>query len=188
MKSPYFFIVTPVDGKRYSNISIIGGVEIIVSTNEENHEYTNRFAEVIETPLGYEGDIKKGTILVVHHNVMKVQSDIRGERKDGNAFFKENTFLIEQESFYLFNNGEGWRTVGRFCFVSPIKVIDDNHIKKFVENEPLMGEIKYSNPYLENNGVKTGDRICFAPDSEYIFHIEGETLYRCFDHQIVSKL
>lgn len=188
MKSPHSFIVSPVDGKRYSNTMNISGVEIITSTNEENHEYSNRFAKVIETPVGYEGEIKIGAILIVHHNVHKIQSDIKGNRQDGNAFFKDGLFLVDEESFYMFNNGDGWKTQGRFCFVSPIKVIDNLSISKLVEHEPLIGEMKYSNPYLESQGVKQGDRICFQPDAEYAFQIDGETLYRMYDSMITAKL
>jgi hypothetical protein len=49
MKSPFYFIAKPVDGKRYANTKDIGGVELIVSTSEEDHKFSNRFAEVIET-------------------------------------------------------------------------------------------------------------------------------------------
>ena len=36
--------------------------------------------------------------------------------------------------------------------------------------------------------VKEGDKVCFQPDSEYEFEIEGEKLYRMYDHQITIKL
>jgi len=37
-------------------------------------------------------------------------------------------------------------------------------------------------------GVKSGDKICFKPDSEYEFMVDGEKLYRMFDHQITMVL
>jgi len=33
-----------------------------------------------------------------------------------------------------------------------------------------------------------GDFICFTPDSEYEFTVDGEKLYRMYEHQITMKL
>ena len=62
MRSPYDFIVKPIDGRRYDNTKEIGGVELITSTSDEDHTSANRFGEVIATPIGYEGPIKIGDI------------------------------------------------------------------------------------------------------------------------------
>mgnify|MGYP003126744997 FL=1 len=69
MKSPYLFIAKPVNDTRYNNTKNIGGIDFIVNTSEENHKASNRFAEVISTPIKYTGPVKPGDILVVHHNV-----------------------------------------------------------------------------------------------------------------------
>ena len=63
MKSPHSFLVTPIDNKRYVNTKEIGGIDFIISTSEENHKASNRFATVVETPLGYKGEVKKGDTL-----------------------------------------------------------------------------------------------------------------------------
>jgi hypothetical protein len=91
MKSPFYFIVKPMEGKRYSNTSDFGGVELVVNASEEDFRFSNRFAEVIETPLGYTGPIKPGDTLVVHHNVFKFYNDVKGNRKSGMSFFREDT-------------------------------------------------------------------------------------------------
>ena len=44
--------------------------------------------------------------------------------------------------------------------------------------------MKYPNEYLKSEGVKSGDRVCFKPNSEYEFRIDDEKLYRMFDHSI----
>jgi hypothetical protein len=51
-----------------------------------------------------------------------------------------------------------------------------------------MGIMVYPNAYLLSQGVRAGDSICFKPDSEYEFDIDGEKLYRIFDHQITIAL
>jgi hypothetical protein len=187
MKSPFNFIAKPMNGKRYDNTRDISGVELIVSTSEEDHKFSNRYAEVVEVPLGYNGPISKGDILLVHHNVFKFYNDIRGNQKSGRSFFKNDLFFIEPDQFYLYKKGSTWNTHDRYCFVRPIKAIDSHIMKPFSE-EPLMGEMVYPNEYLTSQGVKVGDLVCFKPDSEYEFTVDEEKLYRMFDHQITIIL
>ena len=71
MKSPFSFIAKPVKGKRYNNTKNIGGIDFIISTSQEDHKFSNREAEVIECPINYDGPIKAGDTLLVHHNVFK---------------------------------------------------------------------------------------------------------------------
>ena len=187
MKSPYNFIVKPVEGKRYSNTKTIGGMEFIVNTSEEEADFSNREAIVIETPLGYSGKIRVGDILIVHHNVFKFYNDIKGNRKSGKSFFKDDLFFVDNEQFYLYKQDNEWHSHDRYCFVKPIEALD-SFMDKACKHEPLMGEMIYPNDYLKSQDVKSGDRVCFSPDSEYEFIIDGETLYRVYDHQITLGL
>jgi hypothetical protein len=187
MQSPFDFIVTPVKGERYNNTKDIGGIEFIVNTSEEDHKFSNRYGEVIEVPYGYDGPIQVGDTLLVHHNAFKFYNDIRGRRKSGRAFFRDDKFFIEPDQFYLYRRGDTWNTYDRYCFVKPILAID-SYIKKPFTHEPLMGEMVYPNEYLISQGVKAGDMVCFKPDSEYEFDVDGEKLYRMYDHQITIKL
>jgi hypothetical protein len=187
MKSPFYFITKPLEGKRYNNTKNIGGIEFIVNTSEEEHKFSNREAVVVETPLGYTGPIEPGDILLVHHNVFKFYNDMKGRRKSGKSFFKEDIFLIEYDQFFLYKKKDKWFAHDRYCFVKPIPAID-SYIKKPFSEEPLMGIMKYPNEYLVSQGVNAGDSIVFGPDSEYEFNVDGEKLYRVFDHQITIKL
>ena len=187
MQSPFYFIVKPIDGKRYSNTKEIGGIELIVSTSEEDFRFSNRMAEVIELPIDYNGPITIGDTLLVHHNVFKFYNDMRGRRKSGKSFFKEDLFFIEPDQFFMFKNSEGWNAHDRYCFVKPIPAIE-SYIKKPFSEEPLMGKMKYPNKYLKSMGIMPGDDVCFKPDSEYEFEVDGEKLYRMYDHQITVKL
>jgi len=81
MKSPFYFIAKPINGRRYDNTKDIEGTEVIVSTSEEDHKFSNRYAEVVELPLGYKGPITPGDILLVHHNVFKYYNDMKGEER-----------------------------------------------------------------------------------------------------------
>ena len=101
MQSPHSFIVRPVKGRRYDNIKDIGGIDFITSVSKEDHKASNRHAEVVSTPLNYSGDIKKGDILLVHHNVFKFYFDMKGREKSGKSFFKDDLFFIDNDQFFF---------------------------------------------------------------------------------------
>jgi hypothetical protein len=187
MQSPFYFITKPISGKRYNNTKEIGGIELIVSTSEEDHRFSNREAEVLEVPIDYNGPIKVGDKLLVHHNVFKFYNDMKGRRKSGKSFFKEDIFLIDDEQFFMYHNETGWHAHDRYCFVQPIKP-EESFIYKPIEEEPLMGIMRYPNKALMDEGIQAGDKVCFKPDSEYEFIVDEEKLYRIYDHQITIKL
>jgi len=187
MRSPFYFIASPKNNRRYNNTKDIGGVDFIISTSEEDSRFSNREAIVKELPLGYKGPIKVGDTLLVHHNVFKFYNDIKGRRKSGKSFFKDDLFFIEPDQFFMYHNGKEWLSYDRYCFVEPIPV-EESYIYKNTKEEPLIGLVKYPNEYLISKGVNKGDKVCFKPDSEYEFEVDGEKLYRMFDHQITIKL
>jgi len=187
MRSPFYFIAKPLKGKRYDNTKDISGVEIVVSTSEEDHMSSNRYAEVVEVPLGYNGPITPGDILLVHHNVFKYYNDMKGRQKSGKSFFRDDNFFIEMDQFFMYKKGSTWNTHDKYCFVKPLPAIDC-YIKKLFTNEPLMGIMKYPNEYLISKGIKAGDVVCYKFDAEYEFTVDDEKLYRIMDHQITIKL
>ena len=69
MKSPFYFIVKPVAGKRYNNTKKIAEIDFITSSSEEDYKFSNREALVQQLPLNYQGDIRISDTLLVHHNV-----------------------------------------------------------------------------------------------------------------------
>jgi len=187
MKSPFYFIAKPLEGKRYNNSKNIEGLDLITSTSEENHMASNREAIVVSTPIGYKGEIKPGDRMLVHHNVFKFYNDMKGHQRSGKSFFKDDLFFIDNEQFFMYKNENGWNCHDRYCFVEPVKKQDSFLFKNFKE-EPLIGRIKYVNKYLLDKGIKSGDMIAFKPESEYEFNVDGEKLYRMYDHQITIAL
>ena len=183
MQSPDRFIVRPIDGKRYNNTKDIGGAELITSTSEEDVSASNREAEVMAVPLNYTGEIEKGDILLVHHNVFKFYNDMKGRRQSGRSFFKEDMFFIEDEQFYMYKKNGKWKAHGRNCFIKPSEV-KDSFLMKRGRYEPLMGRVKYINEELALLGVEVGDEVSFQPESEYEFRVDDEVLYRMFTNNI----
>ena len=183
MRSPYNFIVKPIDGKRYINEKNIGGISFVINASEENHKASNRMADVVALPLNYKGDIEIGDTLLVHHNVFKFYNDIYGRKKSGRSFLKDDLFLVDPEQFFMYKKGDKWHAYDRYCFIKPIekihKTIDTND-----KEEPLMGEMVYPNRYLVNKGLKKGDIVSYLPDCNYEFKVDDQRLYRLYDHQI----
>ena len=112
---------------------------------------------------------------------------MRGRQKSGKSFFRDDSFFIEIDQFFLYKKGSTWNAYDRYCFVKPIATID-SYIKKPFTKEPLMAVMKYPNEYLISQGINIGDLVCFAPDTEYEFEVDGEKLYRMYDNQITIKL
>jgi len=187
MKSPFYFIVKPVNDKRYDNTKSIGGVELIVSTSEEDHLFSNRFAEVLELPVNYLGPIQVGDTLVVHHNVFKFYNDMKGRRRSGRSFLRDGLFFVDDDQFFMYKRANKWYAYGRYCFVKPLPA-SESFVKKPFTNEPLCGIMIYPNKKLITQGVIQGMTVGFTPDSEYEFTIDDEKLYRVFDHQITMIL
>lgn len=187
MRSPTQFLVKPLGGRRYDNIRKYGDVDFIISSDQEDHTVTNRFAEVIAVPANYKGEIEKGDILVVHHNVFRKYYDMKGRERDSFSFFRDDTYLIDDVQFFLYQKDGLWKAPNPYCFVKPIKNEDYNIFTANLENHQtldLMGEIKYINDELNGSGLKEGDVIGFTPESEYQFKINGETLYRMMTQNI----
>mgnify|MGYP003114898329 FL=1 len=186
MKSPFSFIVKAYNERRYDNIKNVGGVEFITSVSKEDHTSSNRFAIVVETPVGYKGPIQPGDQLLVHHNVFKYYNDMKGVERSGKSYFKDDLFFVDMDQFFMYHNGERWQAHSKYCFIKPVDAKDSFIFKR--GEEPLVGIVKYGNKELEALGVKEGDEITFEPESEYPFFIDGEKLYRMFTKNIMMVL
>jgi hypothetical protein len=191
MKSPFYFIVKPLGGKRYDNIRKYGDNEFIISSSQEDHTATNRFAVVVSTPSYYNGEIKKGDLLIVHHNVFRKYYDMKGVEKFGPSYFCDDLYIIGEDQYFLYSRGKSWKAPGECCFIKPLDSDSNTLFNHNGENhalKPLMGEVRYGNQTLSKLGVKEGDKVSFQPGSEYEFSIDGETLYRMYNRNICVKI
>ena len=178
MKSVYNFVVTP-KGERYNNIKKVGDSELIINTEIFNHQYVNREAVVMSTPIIGNTDIKPGDTVVVHHNVFRRWYNVKGVEKNSRAYFDENTYFINQDQIFLYKRNKKWIAPKGYCFVKPLKAIDQFNIES---EKPLQGIVKYS-----DGTVKVGDLIGFTPSSQYEFIVDNERLYRVLSNLITIK-
>ena len=178
MRSVYDFVVTP-KGNRYNNSKKIGGKDLILNAEIQNHLYINREAIVVSTPIIGETDIKPGDTVIVHHNVFRRWHNIKGVEKNSKSFFNEDTYFITDEQIFLYKRDAEWKCPKGYCFVKPLKAIDMFNVD---EEKPLIGIVKHTDGTVEKE-----DLVGFKPGSKFEFLIDNERLYRVLSHFITIK-
>lgn len=178
MKSVHNFVVTP-KGDRYNNTKEIEGGSLILNTEIYNHQFVNREATVISTPIAGHTDIQAQDTVLVHHNVFRRWNDVKGREKNSRSFFNESTYFIAPDQIFLYKRNNEWIAPNGYCFVMPLKTVDQLNMESEV---PLRGIVKYS-----DNTVDVGDLVGFRPSSEYEFIIDGQRLYRVLSNFITIK-
>ena len=178
MKSVYDFVVKP-KGERYNNTKKLDGGELILNTEIFNHQYVNREAVVISTPIVGDTDIKPGDTVIVHHNVFRRWHNVKGIEKNSRSYFNEDTYFINDDQIFLYKRDDKWIAPKGYCFVIPLKATDQFNTKS---EKPLQGIVKYS-----DGTVEVGDLVGYRPGSEYEFIVDGERLFRVLSNFITIK-
>ena len=179
MKSVYNFIVTPI-GERYNNKKKIGDSELILNTEVYNHQYVNRLAKVISTPIiGDDLGIKPGDTVITHFNVFRRWHDVRGVERNSRSYFNEKTYLINYDQIFLHKRKDNWKAPKGYCFIQPIKETDKfgTEIEK-----PITGLVKHS-----DGTVNVGEVVGYRPGTECEFIIDDTKLYRILSNLITIK-
>ena len=177
MKAYKDFIVSPI-GERYNNSKKIGDKELILNTEIFNHQFINRLALVLETPILFDTPISKRDQVILHHNVFRRWHDVKGREKNSRSYWKEDKYIISADQIFLYKKKD-WMAMPGYSFVQPI--ISSNNLT-IEEEEPLMGIIKYSDGTYNKEEL-----VGFTPSSEYEFIIEGKRLYRVLNKFITIK-
>ena len=177
MKAYKDFIVSPI-GERYNNSKKIGDKELVLNTEIYNHQFVNRSAIVIDTPLLFESPLKQGDEIIVHHNIFRRWNDVKGREKNSRSYWKDNKYIISKDQIFLYKRGD-WIAMPGFSFVKPLQAINSFNTE---EERPLVGIIKYSDGTFQKNEL-----VGFKPNSEYEFVIDGERLYRVLNNFITIK-
>ena len=178
MNSVYNFIIKPKDS-RYNNVKEIGGKKIILNTDIFQHQYVSREAIVISTPSAFKTDISIGDTIIVHHNIFRRYTDVRGVEKDSKSYYKDNLYFAFIEQVFAYKANDKWIPLDDYCFVKPIQSYDIIETNK---EQPLVGVVKYSDGKFNIN-----DLVGFTPNSEYEFLINGERLYKVMNKFITIK-
>ena len=178
MKSIRDFVVSPKGG-RYNNTKELDGGELILNTDIYNHQFVNREATVVSTPILGHAEIRAGDTVLIHHNVFRRWHNVKGVEKNSRSYFNESTYFIGEDQIFLYKRDEEWICPKGYCFVAPLKATDQFNIES---EKPLQGVVKYS-----DGTVKVNDLVGFRPSSEYEFIVDGERLYRVKSNFITIK-
>ena len=178
MKAPFDFVIEP-KGERYKNSTKVGDKNLILNTEIYNHQFVNRLAKVISTPIIGDTDIKPGDEVITHFNVFRRWYNVKGEEKNSRSYFDESTYFITQDQIFLYKRDDEWKAPKGYCFVKPLKAKDQFNID---EERPLIGIVKHS-----DGAVKKGDLVGYKPKTECEFVIDGERLYRVLSNFITIK-
>ena len=171
------YIIEPV-GDRYNNSVRVNDKELIINTEIFNHQYINRLAKIIATPLLFQSPLNVGDEVIVHHNIFRRWTDVKGREKNSRSYWKEDKYIISENQIYLYKK-DNWIAMPGYSFVKPLKAIN----KYNIENErPLIGIVKYSDGTFNKKEL-----VGFTPNSEYEFIINGERLYRVMNKFITIK-
>ena len=171
------YIVSPV-GNRYNNNIQVGEKELILNTEIFNHQYVNRLAKVIATPLFFSLPINVGDEVIVHHNVFRRWHDVKGKERNSRCYWKEDKYLVSEDQIFLYKR-KNWITTPGYSFIKPLKAINKFNIE---DERPLIGIIKYSDGTFNKEEL-----VGFRPNSRYEFIINGERLYRVINNFITIK-
>jgi len=185
LRSIYNIGIEPKDKQQYINTIKNGNVELIVNTSIENGEDVQRIGVVVSLPLIYNGELKIGDEVVVHHNVFRITYNDQGVPMQSTFHFKDDLFFIPEDMIYLKIRKGKVSSYNDNVFVEPIMYEDYWEGQKLVERQ---GYIKFSNDKLNNIGIKDGDKIVFRKFCEYKFNIFGLELYKMKDTRILAKL
>ncbi len=183
MRSIYDFIIKPV-GRRYDNEVKVGEHTLVTNSSIESFKHVNNIAEVIETPVAFATPIRKGDLIIIHHNVFRVFYDMKGIKKNSRSFLKDGLFFCSTDQVYLYKKADTWKSFGDRCFVAPVKNKDVLSSKKTTN---LIGILKIGNSSLESSGINPGDIIGFTPNSEWEFVIDDQIMYCMKSNDIVIK-
>ena len=177
MKAYKDFIVSPI-GERYNNSKKVDDKELILNTEVYNHQYINRLAKVIATPLLFQSPINVGDEVIIHHNVFRRWHDVKGRERNSRSYMGDNKYLVSEDQLFLYNQNN-WKTMPGFSFVKPLKATNKFNLNN---EKPLIGVIKYSDGTFQKQEL-----VGFDPVSEYEFIVNGERLYRVLNKFITIK-
>jgi len=183
MRSLYDFIIKPL-GDRYENKIKIGDKTLVLNTKIESFKSVNNLAVVVETPKAFKTNIKKGDIVLIHHNVFRVFYDMKGVKKNSRSYFKDDLYFCAVDQIYLYKNTEDWKSFGDRCFVMPLKNED---ILTNDKEQKLIGILKYGNNSLKALNINPGDVVGFTPNSEWDFIVDEQRVFCMKSNDIVIK-
>ena len=169
------YIIVEVDNT-YNNVQD----SIIMGNNVNDATLVNREVKVVSTPTYV--NIKPGSKILIHHNILRSRYAKGGKRIDSDFLIKDNLYYVPVDSILMMDEGDGWEAFRDFVFIKPIQTSNiengldmgtENAYKSRVMHE---GHITHINRKLKELGFEVGDHIGFSKYSEHEYVLEDEGL------------
>ena len=130
MQSVFNYLIKP-KGSRTTGKTEIEGQELLLNTELQNHQYTQRIGIILSLPRARTyTELRIGDEVIVHHNVFRRFRDIRGDEKNSKNYLEEDVYLAQPNQLFAYKRADGWKALEGFVFVMPIK-----ETKEFSENK-----------------------------------------------------
>lgn len=187
MKTPFQFIISPINNEQYINTIKSGNSELVINTSIEDAQDVQRIGEVISCPFGYQGVIRPGDLVVVQHNVFRITFDDWGTPRQSTNHIKDNLFAVTSDIIYMVIRDGVKIASDDYIFVEGI-VEEDKKEGLWLGKQELenVGIAKYVNKELERQGVFSGTKVAFGKSAKYLFEIFGEKLYLMRNKKILA--
>ena len=184
-QSPFNFIVSPFDGKQYNDEIIVDGKKLLICNSIENHEDVQRIGVIRQLPKNYKGNVKQGDLVIIHHNVFRINFNHKGIPLQSDHYIKDDLFAVAPDLIYLIIRDGKFIATDNYVFIQPIEEETKWEGKVTLQN---IGIAKYINSEIEKSGVKVGDKIVFRKFANYLFEFFGEQLYLMKNNRVLCKL
>lgn len=155
-----------------------------------------RMGEIIAVKQGNPLGLEIGDTVVCHWNIFKEFIDYKHTVNPSPFCFDQvnKRFYVSEDLIYGVIRDGKFQSVGNYCFIKPDVsykpekmdsglIIPENAREKV---DQVKGTLKYSCPDLEERGMKEGDTVYFTEDSDIVFNIMGEDLYRMEAEWIIA--
>jgi len=185
MKSPTSFLITPRNSEQYLNTKKIGDTKLIVNTSIEDHKDVQRVGVVQSVPLTYNGEIRKGDEVVVHHNVFRITYNDKGIPMQSLYHVENDLFSITNDMIYMIIRDGKKIAFDDNVFIEPVNYNDKWEGFKEMQHT---GVVRFANEALKLSGIKEGDLIAYRRNCEYEFLLDNERFYNMKNKRILAKL
>ena len=209
MRIPKNYFLVQVE-KPYDDTIEFNGREIMLDIKFDPYKFARQYGIVYEKPgwlpEGLDFDVEKGDKIYFHHLVTASKSGVTIDKKfedESGQQHKsqnlvewvddENVYKVHWQQIYARVRDGELKMLHHWNFVKQktededsIKTKSGIFIKPEVEDITLHGNIVYMNDWLKDQGVNIGDEVIFSENSEYDMKIEGKTLLRMRNEDILA--
>tara|TARA_A100001201_G_scaffold107179_1_gene91668 strand:- start:2402 stop:3028 length:627 start_codon:yes stop_codon:yes gene_type:complete len=207
MQIPKNFFLVEVE-KPYEDTVEINGVEIEINITYNPLVLARQYGVVYETPgflpKGLEFDVKKGDKIYFHHLITASSSNASNKEITDEDYKsdhlvewigKKNIYKVHWQHIYARVRKGKLKMLHHWNFVKQKTETDDDiktksgiYLKSEKEDITLHGYIEHLSDWMKEQGIKKGDEVVFSENSEYNMKIEGKTLMRMRNADILAKV